>query len=90
VASGARGKRERRLDEDQPPPGTWAWLKEYTGYVVTVLPYVSAGLVLIPGLNIWVKAGILCVFAVLVLYVRIWHEKAAIEVTDSRQRQKKA
>lgn len=76
--------------QDQPKPGTWSWIKEYTGYVVTVLPYVSAGLVLIPGLNIWVKAGILLAFAILVLYVRIWHEIAGIEITDGSKRRKKA
>jgi hypothetical protein len=88
VAVRAGGKDLRRSDE--PQPGTWSWVKEYTGYVVTVLPYVSAGLVLIPSLNVWVKAGILLVFAILVLYVRIWHEKAGIEVTDENKRRKKA
>ena len=90
MATDARQKSRRRLSEDQPEPWTWAWLKEYTGYVVTVLPYVSAGLVLMPSLSIWVKAGILFLFTVVVLYVRIWHEKAGIEVTDSRQKSKKA
>lgn len=88
ASQSASGKRP--LSADQPAPGTWSWLKEYTGYVVTVLPYVSAGLVLIPGLNIWAKGGILFVFVVLVLYVRIWHEIAGIEVTDGQKRQKKA
>lgn len=81
---------ERKLSRDQPEPGTWSWVKEYTGYIVTILPYVSAGLVLIPSLNIWIKAGILFLFAVLVLYVRIWHELAGIEVTDKSERRKKA
>ena len=90
MATQSAHKQDRRLDEDQPPPGTWAWLKEYTGYVVTVLPYVSAGLVLIPGIGIWIKAAILFVFAMLVLYVRVWHEKAGIEITDPAQRRKKA
>jgi hypothetical protein len=70
-------------------PGTWSWLKEYTGYTVTILPYVSAGLVLIPGLNVWIKAAILFVFAVAVLFIRILHEKAGIEVTGEPERQKK-
>ncbi len=90
MATHSARKQDRRLDKDQPRPGTWAWLKEYTGYVVTVLPYVSAGLVLIPGIGIWIKAAILFVFAVLVLYVRLWHEKAGIEITDGAQRRKKA
>jgi hypothetical protein len=74
---------------DEPQPGTWSWIKEYTGYIVTILPYVSAGLVLIPGLSVWVKAAILLAFAVLVLYVRIWHEKAGIEVTGKDELRKK-
>jgi hypothetical protein len=86
----ATGVFPRTKDPDEPKPGTWSWLKEYTGYVVTVLPYVSAGLVLIPGLNVWVKGAILFVFAVVVLYVRVWHEKAGIEVTGPRERKKKA
>lgn len=77
-------------DAQEPEPGTWSWVKEYTGYIVTILPYVSAGLVLIPSLSIWIKAAILLVFAILVLYVRIWHEKAGIEVTDVNKRRKKA
>lgn len=88
MAVSAGGKHLGRSDE--PEPGTWSWVKEYTGYVVTILPYVSAGLVLIPSLNVWIKGGILFVFAILVLYVRIWHEKAGIEVTDSNKRRKKA
>lgn len=79
-----------KTDEDQPEPGTWAWLKEYTGYIVTILPYVSSGLVLVPGINIWIKAGILFIFAAIVLYVRIWHEKAGIEVTEPQKRHEKA
>lgn len=71
------------------PPGSWSWLKEYTGYTVTILPYVSAGLVLIPSLNAWIKAAILFVFAVVVLLIRVLHEKAGIEVTGGAERQKK-
>ena len=71
------------------PPGSWSWLKEYSGYAVTILPYVSAGLVLIQGLSVWIKAAILFVFAVVVLLVRVLHEKAGIEVTDEPKRQKK-
>jgi hypothetical protein len=71
------------------PPGSWTWLKEYTGYAVTILPYVSAGLVLIQGLSVWVKAAILFCFAVIVLLIRVLHEKAGIEVTDGAKRQKK-
>jgi hypothetical protein len=90
VAATRAHEDERKLSRDQPEPGTWSWVKEYTGYIVTILPYVSAGLVLIPSLSIWIKAGILFAFAILVLYVRIWHEKAGIEVTDENQRRKKA
>lgn len=79
---------DRAKDPDEPRPGTWSWLKEYTGYLVTVLPYVSAGLVLIPSISVWVKAAILFVFAVAVLYIRIWHEKAGIEVTGEKEREK--
>lgn len=70
-------------------PGTWSWLKEYTGYTVTILPYVSAGIVLIPQLNIWIKGGILFFFAIVVLAVRVLHEKAGIEVTGEDERKKK-
>lgn len=70
-------------------PGTWSWLKEYTGYTVTILPYVSAGIVLIPGLNVWIKVAILVVFAVAVLAIRVLHEKAGIEVTGVSERKKK-
>jgi hypothetical protein len=71
------------------PEGSWAWLKEYTGYTVTILPYVSAGLVLIPGLSVWVKGAILCVFAAAVLLIRVLHEKAGIEITGSQERSKR-
>ena len=73
----------------EPQPGTWSWIKEYTGYTVTVLPYVSAGLVLIPSLDIWIKAGILFAFTCLVLYIRIWHEKAGVAVTDGSEKRKR-
>jgi hypothetical protein len=71
------------------PPGSWSWLKEYTGYTVTILPYISAGIVLIPQLNVWVKGAILFVFAAVVLAVRVLHEKAGIEVTGDDKRTKK-
>jgi hypothetical protein len=82
---------KQKLDElhVEAPPGSWSWLKEYTGYAVTILPYVSAGLVLIQGLNVWIKAAILFVFAVTVLLIRVLHEKAGIEVTSDSKRQKK-
>lgn len=70
-------------------PGTWSWLKEYSGYAVTILPYVSAGLVLIQNLSVWIKAAILFVFAVVVVLIRVVHEKAGIEVTGAKERQKK-
>ena len=70
-------------------PGTWSWLKEYTGYAVTILPYISAGIVLIPQLNVWIKAAILFVFVVVVVAVRVLHEKAGIEVTGVSERKKK-
>jgi hypothetical protein len=50
---------------------------------------VSAGLVLIPGLAVWAKAVILFIFAAIVLYIRVWHEKAGVEVTAKDQRQKR-
>lgn len=82
------GKKVRELTAEA-APGTWSWLKEYTGYTVTILPYVSAGIVLIPHLNVWVKGAILFVFAAVVLGVRVLHEKAGIEITGESERQKK-
>jgi len=82
------GKKAKELTIDA-APGTWSWLKEYTGYTVTILPYVSAGIVLIPQLNVWIKAAILFVFAAVVLAVRVLHEKAGIEVTGVSEREKK-
>jgi hypothetical protein len=87
VATKVRNKlRELTIES---PPGSWSWLKEYSGYAVTVLPYVSAGLVLIPGIHLWIKGAILCCFALFVLAIRVLHEKAGIEVTDPTERQKK-
>ena len=77
------------IDTTHAQPGTWSWWKEWTGYLVTVLPYVSSGIVLIPRLTIWAKAGILLFFAVLVLTIRVVHEKAGIKVTGKEQRRKK-
>lgn len=82
------GKSASVRPDDAAKPGTWSWLKEWTGYVVTVLPYVSSGLVLIPNLSLTVKAIILLVFAIFVLAVRVLHEKAGIEVTGPTQRHK--
>jgi hypothetical protein len=82
------GKRVKKLTVEA-APGTWSWLKEYTGYAVTILPYVSAGIILIPQLNVWVKAAILFVFAATVLGIRVLHEKAGIEITDDSMRKKK-
>jgi hypothetical protein len=87
MAASVRSKAKKLTVEAE--PGTWSWLKEYTGYTVTVLPYISAGLVLIEGLSVWIKGAILFVFAVIVLLVRILHEKAGIEVTGEPERQKK-
>ncbi len=70
-------------------PGTWSWLKEWSGYIVTVLPYVSSGLVLVPGLSVTAKFAILFVFGAFVVLVRILHEKAGIEVTGPAQRRKR-
>jgi hypothetical protein len=78
-----------RRSGDKAPPGSWSWLKLWTGYVVTVLPYVSALLVLVPGLSVLVKAGILCVFGAFVLTVRVLHEKAGVEVTGRQEKQKR-
>lgn len=82
----ARGKAQKG---DEAPEGSWSWFKEWTGYIVTILPYVSSGIVLIPGLTVVTKAAILLGFAVLVLAIRVVHEKAGLEVTDSREKQKK-
>jgi hypothetical protein len=74
---------------DEAPPGTWSWLKEWTGYVVTVLPYVSSGLVLIPSLSLLTKAIILIIFGSFVLTVRVLHEKAGIEITTEHEKKKR-
>ncbi len=71
------------------PPGTWSWLKLWTGYIVTVLPYVSALLVLIPTLSLPVKVAILCAFGAFVVTVRVLHEKAGVEVTSTPEKQKR-
>jgi len=70
-------------------PGTWSWLKVWTGYTVTILPYVSALLVLIPNLSVAVKAAILCAFGAFVLTVRVLHEKAGVEVTSGPEKRKR-
>lgn len=70
-------------------PGTWSWLKLWTGYIVTVLPYVSALLVLIPTLSVPVKAAILCAFGAFVVTVRVLHEKAGVEVTSTPESRKR-
>ncbi len=80
---------KRYLHEPRVEPGTWSWWKEWSGYIVTILPYVSSGIVLIPGLSIYVKGAILALFAAIVLIVRVLHEKAGIEVTSAEQRKKK-
>lgn len=77
------------LEATHAQPGTWSWWKEWTGYLVTVLPYVSAGIVLIPSLSVWTKGGILLFFTVLVVAIRVVHEKAGIKVTGAPQRKKK-
>lgn len=87
MASRVRAKAKELTVEAR--PGTWSWLKEYSGYTVTILPYISAGLVLIVGLSVWIKAAILFVFAAVVLVIRVLHEKAGIEVTGVQERQKK-
>jgi len=76
-------------DDTDVAPGTWSWLKEWTGYLVTLLPYVSSGIVLIPGLSIVMKVIIIVVFALVVLAIRVVHEKAGIEVTGDAKRRKK-
>lgn len=82
------GRKVRKLAIEA-PRGSWSWLKEYTGYTVTILPYVSAGIVLIPQLNVWIKGAILFAFAAVVLAIRVLHEKAGIEVTGVNERKKK-
>lgn len=80
---------KRDLQQAQVSPGTWSWWKEWTGYLVTVLPYVSAGIVLIPSLSVYVKGAVLFVFTIAVLAIRVVHEKAGIEVTGEPQRKKR-
>jgi hypothetical protein len=70
-------------------PGTWSWFKEWTGYTVTVLPYISSALVLIPGIPLSLKFAILAAFGAFVLLVRVLHEKAGIEVTGAPQKAKR-
>jgi hypothetical protein len=53
------------------------------------LPYVSSALVLVPWFNVPTKLGILAVFGMFVLLVRVLHEKAGIEVTGPAQRRKR-
>lgn len=79
-----------KQDDTHVEPGTWSWWKEWTGYLVTLLPYVSAGIVLIPSLQVYVKGAILLLFAVVVLAIRVLHEKAGIEVTGNEERKKKS
>ena len=80
---------KRPLKRDQAPAGSWSWLKEWTGYLTTVLPYVSAGMLLVPGIPVAAKAGILLFFAIFVLAIRVVHEKAGIEVTSNDERMKR-
>lgn len=75
--------------EGKAPPGTWSWVKEWTGFIVTVLPYVSSMLVLVPGLNLTIKLIILFLFGAFVLSVRVLHEKAGVEVTSGPEKQKR-
>jgi hypothetical protein len=84
VASSAR-----RTKGDQAPAGSWSWFKEWTGYLVTILPYVSSGIVLLPGLSLVAKGAILLFFAILVLAIRVVHEKAGLEVTDVSKKKKR-
>jgi hypothetical protein len=70
-------------------PGTWSWLKIWSGYVVTVLPYVSAALVLVPGIAVGYKFAILLIFAIFVVAVRVVHEKAGVEVTSAPEKEKR-
>jgi hypothetical protein len=85
----APAKHARSAGGSEAEPGTWSWLKLWSGYVVTVLPYVSAALVLIPGILLGLKFTILALFGIFVITVRIVHEKAGVEVTGMRQKQKR-
>ena len=73
----------------EPKAGTWSWLKEWSGYVVTVLPYVSSALVLLP-ISVIAKFVILACFATAVIVIRVLHEEAGLEVTSPKERSKKA
>lgn len=74
---------------DQAPVGSWSWFKEWTGYLVTVLPYVSSGIVLLPSLSLVTKGAILLFFVILVLAIRVVHEKAGLEVTGPGEKRKR-
>ncbi|HET7815228.1 MAG TPA: hypothetical protein VFL13_12760 [Candidatus Baltobacteraceae bacterium] len=81
--------RKKQQKGDEAPEGSWSWFKEWTGYLVTLLPYVSSGIVLLPKLSIVTKGAILLFFAILVLAIRVVHEKAGLEVTDESEKEKK-
>jgi hypothetical protein len=83
------GMPQSRLKTGDATPGTWSWLKEWSGYIVTVLPYLSSMLVLVPGLSLGIKVAILVTFTLFVLTVRVLHEKASLETTGSAQRHKR-
>ena len=89
LAITARLKRAENAGGDKASPGTWSWFKMWSGYIVTVLPYVSAALVLVPRMSVLTKLGILFSFALFVLLVRIVHEKAGVEVTGTPQKRKR-
>jgi hypothetical protein len=89
MPTAAKSKHARPAGGSDAEPGTWSWLKVWSGYVVTVLPYVSAALVLIPGLVVGLKFAILLLFAIFVVAVRIIHEKAGVEVTGMPQKRKR-
>lgn len=84
-----RSRFQTDVEEARVASWTWSWLKQWTGYLVTVLPFAAAGLVLIPQLGIWVKAAILGFFTVLVLAIRVVHEKSGIEITGEDKRDKR-
>lgn len=75
------------MDSLEPETGTWSWLKEWTGYAVTILPYVSSALVLVPRISLGWKFAILIIFAIFVVAVRVVHETAGVAVTSPKERE---
>ncbi len=68
---------------------TWARLKQITGYFCTVLPYLTSAVLIFPGIPVPVKLTVLILSMLLVLFLRIWHERSAWELESIEDRQKR-